>query len=65
MTTSPNGLRSRVASASFSVVPKRKGPWMRRMVTLAGISLSWRMWAWPSRRYSRVTGATVVVSAMR
>ena len=28
-------------------------------------ALSWRMWAWPSRRYSRVTGATVVVSAMR
>ena len=34
-----------MASVSFSVVPKRKGPWMRRMVTLEGMSLSCRMWA--------------------
>jgi hypothetical protein len=33
ITTSPNPLRSSVASASFSVIPKRNGPWIRNIVT--------------------------------
>ena len=48
ITTSPNTVRSLVASASFSVVPKRNGPWIRRMVTFEGMSLSCRMCACPS-----------------
>ena len=33
MTTGSKASRLTVASTSFSVVPKRNGPWMRRSVT--------------------------------